>query len=310
MMLTEILTMIQQHANIYVYRHQNPDPDALGSQFGLIGLLQQAFPDKNVMAGGTPSQTLAWLSDPAAITLETPQADDLIIVVDCANAQRIDGALPVGIPVIKIDHHPNLDPYGQLNWVDPDFSSCAEMIYTFYQANYQQLTLDTAAASRLYAGILGDTVQFSTPETTARTLSIAAKLAALGVDVSRVSHQVTDLTPRISKLAGYVLSNLEVDDHGVGILTLTQRTLRQLGLRLDEVDAVVALPGKLTNVRGWLWLIEHPDGTYRVHLRSKQVPIDDLARRFGGGGHPLASGTYVQNLTVAEQLIERMRELF
>ncbi|MFC6182213.1 DHH family phosphoesterase [Lactiplantibacillus daowaiensis] len=309
-MLTEILALIEQHQQIYVYRHQNPDPDAIGSQFGLVQLLKTSFPAKQIYAGGTPSQALAWLGDASVQTLQTPTAADLIIIVDCANPSRIDGPVPPQVPVIKIDHHPNRQPYGTLNWVDPSYSSCAEMIYTVYQAHHQQLTLTAAAATHLYAGILGDTVQFSTPETSARTLNIAAKLAALGVNVSQVSHQETDLTPKISKLAGYVLSELVVDAHGVGVLTLTQRTLQQLGLRLDEVDAVVALPGRLTNVQAWLWFIEHPDGTYRVHLRSKQRPIDGVAQRFGGGGHPLASGTYVQNMTIGQQLIERVQEIF
>ena len=34
--------------------------------------------------------------------------------------------------LIKIDHHPNEDPYGDITWVDTTASSTSEMIYEFY----------------------------------------------------------------------------------------------------------------------------------------------------------------------------------
>ena len=43
-----------------------------------------------------------------------------------------DKRYSLGDKLIKIDHHPNEDPYGDLLWVDTNASSCSEMIYEFY----------------------------------------------------------------------------------------------------------------------------------------------------------------------------------
>lgn len=44
--------------------------------------------------------------------------DALVITVDTANARRIDnnGAYKQAAEIIKIDHHPNVDPFGDMNW--------------------------------------------------------------------------------------------------------------------------------------------------------------------------------------------------
>ena len=56
--------------------------------------------------------------------------DALVIVTDTANTERVDDQrYTTGEMVIKIDHHPNDDAYGDFRWVDTNASSCSEMIY-------------------------------------------------------------------------------------------------------------------------------------------------------------------------------------
>ena len=53
----------------------------------------------------------------------------LVIVCDTANTARIDDKrYSQGNFLIKIDHHPNDDVYGDLFWVDTSSSSASEMI--------------------------------------------------------------------------------------------------------------------------------------------------------------------------------------
>ncbi|WP_234005704.1 bifunctional oligoribonuclease/PAP phosphatase NrnA [Lactobacillus sp. CBA3606] len=305
-MISAIMATIKAYDRIFVYRHTNPDPDAIGTQFGLVTVLQQAFPAKMVMAMGTIPPALQWLSEPMSTAI-TATATDLVIVVDCANQKRIDGRLPAGAKIIKIDHHPNHDPYGDLNWVDEQVASCAELIARLAQT--AQLPVTPVAATRLYAGIIGDTVRFSTPETTAQTLQIATDLVAVGVDVAQVSHHEMDLSPALSKLFGYVLSEIQVDAAGLGQIVLTQSQLTVFGLLPGEEDAVVKLPGQLTNVAVWLLFIEQPDGQYRVHFRSKALAIDSVARAYHGGGHPLASGAFIPDLATVQSVVQHVQAL-
>lgn len=305
LILTTIMNRIADADRILVYRHTNPDPDAIGAQMGLVRLLTTAFPSKTVVAMAEVPQRLAWLSatDEQQVT---PQATDLVVAVDCANHERLAGQLPTDALIIKIDHHPNRDPYGQLNWVDESYSSCSEMIYDLYATATGQLTMTAAVATALYAGIIGDTVRFSTPETSSRTLTIAAKLATEAIDIAAISHHETDLTPALSKLSGYALSHQVDDGSGLVHVIIPQTQFEKLALEYGEEDVIVPLLGEQTTVKVWLWFIETPEGNYRVHFRSRAIPVDGVAKAFDGGGHPLASGAFVSDLTTVEQVVQQM----
>lgn len=46
---TAILAQIKAAHTIIIHRHQRPDPDAFGSQFGLAELIKTSFPEKKCM---------------------------------------------------------------------------------------------------------------------------------------------------------------------------------------------------------------------------------------------------------------------
>lgn len=112
----DILEKINQYDTIILHRHMNPDPDAIGSQVGLKEIIQTNFPDKRVLATGFNEPTLAWMASMDTVTDED-YAGALVIVCDTANTPRIDDKrYTSGDFLIKIDHHPNDDAYGDLLW--------------------------------------------------------------------------------------------------------------------------------------------------------------------------------------------------
>ena len=93
----------------------------------------------------------------------------LVIVTDTANTPRIDDdRYDKGDFLIKIDHHPNDDAYGDLLLVDTSASSASEIVTDW--ALTLGLSLSDAAARVLYNGIVGDTGRFLYPSTTPKTL--------------------------------------------------------------------------------------------------------------------------------------------
>lgn len=131
--LAEIYNAIDKYSKIIIHRHQRPDPDAIGSQVGLAEILKASFPYKEIYVVGKDIPSLDWIG-----TMDTVDGDDynnaLVIVVDTANAPRVDDRrFDNGSFLIKIDHHPNDEPFGDLMWVRPEASSTSEMIYDFYQ---------------------------------------------------------------------------------------------------------------------------------------------------------------------------------
>ena len=202
--LAAIFAQIKKYNKIIIHRHQRPDPDAIGSQVGLAEILKASFPYKQVYVVGKHIPGFDWIGTMDEIDNDTFD-DALVIVTDTANAPRIDDRrFDNGDELIKIDHHPNDEPFGDLMWVEPDASSCSEMIYAFYQHFAKELKLPKKAASALYAGIIGDTGRFLYPATTPRTMLVAGALMAAGADAAAISRRENEITLPLARLSAYV----------------------------------------------------------------------------------------------------------
>ena len=284
----EIAEKIKAYPTIIIHRHQRPDPDALGSQAGLREVLRNNFPEKKVLATGIDEPSLAWITRMDQVT-DSDYEGALVIVTDTANTPRIDDdRYTKGEYLIKIDHHPNEDAYGDLAYVDTEASSASEIITDF--ALNVGLELSDEAARLLYTGIVGDTGRFLYPATTSKTMEIASKLRQYDFDFAGLSRQIDSFSFKIAKLQGYVFEHLEVDENGAACVLLSQEVMQEFEVTEAETAAIVGTPGKIDSVQSWAIFVEQADGSYRVRLRSKNVVINDIAKRHDGGGHPLASG--------------------
>lgn len=303
----QILEKIKEYDTIIIHRHMKPDPDALGSQVGLKALLTHHFPEKTIKVVGYNEPTLTWMAE-----MDTVQDSDyqgaLVIVCDTANTARIDDKrYHQGDFLIKIDHHPNDDIYGDLSWVDTDSSSASEMIALF--AENTQLTLSDQAAELLFAGIIGDTGRFLYPSTSARTLRIASSLREYNFDFASLTRKMDTMSFKIAKLQGFVYDHLEVDENGAARVLLTQDILEKYKVTDAETAAIVGAPGRIDTVKAWAIFVEQADGHFRVRMRSKITPINEIAKRHDGGGHPLASGANSYSLEENEQIYKELKEV-
>lgn len=303
----EILQTIKQYDRIIIHRHMRPDPDALGSQCGLAEILRATFPEKEIYQVGGPVEGLDFLAEMDAVADELYQGA-LVIVTDTANAPRIsDERYKLGDKLIKIDHHPNDDPYGDVLWVNPKASSCSEIIADL--AFTENLVVTENAARLLYSGIVGDTGRFLYPATTAHTLEVAAKLLTYGFDAAQLNRTLDQISLDVAKLSGYLYQNLQIDENGAGYVFLDQAVLKKYGIKDSDTAALVPLPGTIDVVLAWAVFVEQPEGYYRVRLRSKGPIINEVAKRHDGGGHPLASGANAKDQTVCQEIYQEIQKL-
>lgn len=297
---------IQQFDTIIIHRHVNPDADALGSQLGLAQLIRDNF-SKTVYCVGGEVDNLKWVGTMDKV------ADDvythaLVIVVDTANTERIDDERYLnGKQLIKIDHHPNHDVYGDLVYVDTTASSASEIICQFAFA--QQLTISRQTAAYLYTGIIGDTNRFLYPNATAKTMLIVSQLREIDFDNVAIHQQMIETSLPQARFSGYVLENLDVSENGVGSIIITRDILQRYGLEQSDVGLVVSLPNTIADIKIWAFFSEKEDGTYRVNLRSKELIINGIAQEHDGGGHPLASGANAKDAQEIAEIIEKLNEL-
>lgn len=302
-----ILDKIKEYDKIMIHRHQSPDPDALGSQGGLALLLKESFPEKEIYVVGGPVGDLDYLLTMDEVEDEMYQGA-LVITTDTANEPRISGKqYNLGDLLIKIDHHPNDEPYGDISWVNPKASSTSEMIYDFFDIHQEELVMTEEVARLLYAGIIGDTGRFMYPSTTSHTLWVASQLMTYPFDAAGLNRTMDEVSEKVARLAGYVAENIEVDENGAAMVLLPQEVLDKFEIEDSETPPIIPIPGKIEGIKAWGIFVAQPEGFYRVRLRSKGPVINTIAKRHHGGGHPLASGANAKDLDEVKEIYREIQ---
>jgi bifunctional oligoribonuclease and PAP phosphatase NrnA len=303
-MKEQILEAIENYETIIIHRHVRPDPDAYGSQGGLAEILKASYPEKNIYTVGAEEPSLNYLRRLDAISDDAFRGA-LVIVCDTANAERIcDERYRLGEQLVKIDHHPNEDPYGDLLWVDTSASSTSEMIYEFYLTFKDRgLKMSDEAARLLYAGIVGDTGRFLYPSTTNKTFAYAGELIHYNFSRTELYDRMYELAPNVVKLNGYILQNFELMENGAAKVVMKRELLDQYSVKPSEASLLVSELGNVRGIKAWVFFIEEED-QIRVRLRSKGPVINTIARKYNGGGHPLAAGASIYSWDDVDRVLD------
>lgn len=301
----EIYNKIKENKKIIIHRHERPDPDAYGSQGALAEIITENFPEKEVIVVGKESPSLSFLFNTEVVT-EEDYNDALVIVTDTANFDRIDGKLfSRNNFLIKIDHHPPLDNYGDINLVDTEVSSCSELIYnmyTYFNDKYN-LKLTDEAAKLMYVGIVGDTGRFLFPNTKAETLKVASELIKYDFDMPKILDIMDTISEKMMRFRAFIFENYVVYHDGVAYLKITKEDMDKYDIEPGEVSNGVNLLRSLEGLIAWCFAIDEGN-KIRIRLRSKGPIINKVAEKYNGGGHPLASGATVKNWEEFDELLD------
>ncbi|SDN05274.1 DHH family phosphoesterase [Sediminibacillus halophilus] len=305
----EIVEKIKQYQTIIIHRHVRPDPDAFGSQAGLGELIKQSFPEKTVYLVGDEDPSLHFLAQMDTVPDAIYEAS-LVIVCDTANQARIsDQRYKNGKELIKIDHHPNVDPYGDYAWVDTTASSTSEMIYELYLNGKEMgFAINDKAARLLYAGIVGDTGRFLFPSATKKTFQYASELVTYAFDRSKLYDALYNTKPNVARLKGYILQHFQISEAGFCNVKIPQKTLEQFGVTSLETSQLVGILGDMEGIKAWAFFVEEEE-IIRVRLRSKGPVVNEVAAKYNGGGHPMAAGATVANWEETENVIIDMEKV-
>ncbi len=310
-MKSKIIAMVEDYEKIIIHRHVRPDPDALGSQGGLAYLLKEHYPNKEIYIIGEEEESLQFIVKMDQIADDVFQ-DALIIICDTANVERIsDERYAIGAKVIKIDHHPNEDPYGDIIWVDTSASSVSEMIYELYETWHELkgMKMTAAAARCLFAGIVGDTGRFRYPNTTTRTFHYASELMTQSFTPTELYQKMERKSLNEARLEGYILTHFKLLEHGVGTINLPHLLLQEYGVVSSEASKLINTFANVDGLKAWVFFVEEADQLIRVRLRSKGPTINGLAQKFNGGGHPLAAGATIRSWDEANELLAQLLEI-
>ena len=129
----EAYRAIEAYDTIVIHRHTKPDGDALGSQFGLKGILEENFPDKRIYAVGDDPGRFSFLVDGEMdeIPIEV-FSSALSIVLDTSSINLIsDQRFTAAKETLRFDHHLFLEKICNIEVIDTSSESCAGVIVDF-----------------------------------------------------------------------------------------------------------------------------------------------------------------------------------
>ncbi|TDQ39130.1 DHH family phosphoesterase [Aureibacillus halotolerans] len=304
--MSELLNAIKAAQKIVIHRHVRPDPDAYGSQCSLAEIIKENFPEKTVLRAGEGEPTLQFLSKMDEVE-DVDFKDALVIVCDTANQARVDDQrYATGATVFKVDHHPNDDPYGDYNWVETTASSTSEMIYEWYSTHKEELRLPAKAAELIYAGIVGDTGRFLFPSASPKTYRYASELVTYPFSRTVIHDALYETKANVLRLQGHILQTFSLSEEGVASVSITRQMLKQFETTAQEASQLVGMLGNVSGIKAWVFFIEE-EHLIRVRLRSKGPVVNTIAKRYEGGGHPLAAGASIYDWEMVHQVVSELK---
>ncbi len=302
----QILEKIKSYNKIIIHRHVSPDPDAMGSQMGLFHIIKDNFPNKEVYITGVFPERLSYFKAHSRLK-DNVFAGALTIVTDTANEERIDDSrYKLSEEIIKIDHHPITDQYGVINYVDTNASSTCEIVYKLCRG--LNLEISDEAKEVLFAGMVADTNRFLYNSTTVDAFEIAMEMKKDNVNFEKVYNNLYKRNFNEMKYFGFILSNLVIKNRVARIV------ISNLDIDNNNVDIGTAsnMIGELNNISDfYVWVFITEDikaNNYRVNIRSRGPVVNDVASKYGGGGHMYASGVRISKVERIEMLLNDLEE--
>ena len=301
-MFSNIYELIKEFETIVLARHVGVDPDAMASTMALKDSILLTFTNKKVYCVGGGSNRFSYFGKLDKI--DKPE-NALLIVLDTPDIRRIDGIdLQDYKKVIKIDHHPFVEKYADIECINDASSSASELVLDLI--NETPLLMNKIIASKLYLGIVSDTNRFMFNNSTGSTFKKVSKLIDdydLEIDKLYVPLYLRPINE--VRLEGYIGLNLNVTENGVGYIKLTKDLLDKYG-----VDA--AAPGNMVNnfnyineVLVWAFFTEDvKNENIRVSVRSRGPVINTSLAKYNGGGHKYASGARIKTMADVEPIVE------
>ncbi|PIQ88098.1 MAG: hypothetical protein COV73_00625 [Candidatus Omnitrophica bacterium CG11_big_fil_rev_8_21_14_0_20_43_6] len=303
MSLNEICRSIKKYNSFLITAHISPEGDALGAVLGFYNLVRKLGKQGTIIIDDQLPGDYDFLPGFKQIKRLGEKLSrlkfDCLVALDCADLKRTGRVYKLNLanqPVLNIDHHISNQNFGDLNWVNPQVSSCSEMIYGLFKK--LRLPIDKNTALVLYTGMMTDTGSFHYSNTSSSTFAAAAELVKSGINVAQAyRHAYENIPPQEVKLLLKILSKIKFFAQGrIAAFVIDPRLPAVKNPALDLADQVLNFGRSIKGVEVVV-LFKNNLGEklqVRIHLRSQgKIDVNKIARFFGGGGHKTAAGCTV-----------------
>ncbi|HAC08700.1 MAG TPA: hypothetical protein DCG14_03505 [Phycisphaerales bacterium] len=322
---SELADALRAASRVLITTHEKPDGDALGSSLALHRGLRQLGVSSHVLLAGPLDPNLLSVAGPDDDVRRfehdgLPSAEDepdVIVVVDTGAWTQLESTRTWlrerADRVIGVDHHAGGGSVASRRVVDVNCASATQALVPVLDALGVDLALDEVATP-LFLGLATDTGWFRFSSAGPEVYRVAARLMDAGVDKDDLYAKIEqNASPARLAMIARALGSLRYMGNGaVAVMRLTMEDFAETGSSLEGLAGIVNTPLDIGAVRASILLTEAAKGLTKVSFRSKPareglgiVDVNQLASRFGGGGHVHAAGARIQSdLDEAEAAIE------
>ncbi len=320
MSLKKVVACIKRNKYFLITAHTNLEGDALGAELAFCQILQKLGKIATIINEDELPYGYEFLPGADKIKKFKPDTKgirfDCFVALDCSDLRRTGEVYRINSankPILNIDHHISNERFGNVNWIEPNASSCSEMIYKLYKK--LRLPLDRNTAIFLYTGILADTGSFRYSNTTAFTHKAVAELLEYNLDVSQIYQNIYENIPFLDmQLLSRILLKMKRQAGGRIIwFQVKKNMLKNRKFSFDLSGHILSFGRAIKGAQAVVLFKENlgAKDEVRVNFRSQgKVDVNKVAQFFGGGGHKTASGATIHGRLdeVRKKVLAKIRE--
>ena len=306
--------IIKNSKKILLLSHVNPDGDTLGSMCAMYSMIYERFKkkaDMSIVSNIPLNYKFLPYVDLAQRYFDQSLVYDLVITLDVAALDRTRDSkifFDKAKMTVNFDHHKTNPNYAQYNIVNPDASSCGEVLYDYFKEHDWKITKESAEC--LYVAIMTDTGNFRFENTSSKSLRAAAELVDLGANPTLLYKNCYETkTKNLVLFQNYCINKAEfLNDNKIAYTTVYKKDLEKFSAGDDYTDGIAETLRAIASTEVSFVLKEVENKLTKVSMRSKHIDVAKICEIFGGGGHTYAAGCTIK-ASVKDSLNKLLKEI-
>lgn len=306
--------IIKSSKKILLLSHVNPDGDTLGSMCAMYSMIYNRFKikaDMSIVSNIPFNYKFLPNINLAQRYFDSSLVYDLVITLDVAAIDRLRDAKILFDKAkcrVNIDHHKTNPKFGDYNLIEPDASSCGEVLYNYFKKNDWHITDDAAKA--LYVAIMTDTGNFRFENTSPSTFRAVAELVELGANPNSLYKACYESkTKNFVMFQNYCVNKAEfLNDNKIAYTTVYKKDLEKFSAGDDYTDGIAETLRAIETTEVSFVVKEVESKVTKVSMRSKKLDVAKICEVFGGGGHTFAAGCTIK-ASVKDSICKLLKEI-
>ena len=194
-------------------------------------------------------------------------------------------------PFINFDHHESNDLFGTINVVDEKSCATSFIMCNFFK--FAHFEMDRKTATALMHGIYFDTGGLMHSNTSLEVYEACSMLLSKGADLQKiVKHQFKTIKVSKLRLWGKILERAYINEENVVVSAVNSIDYLICGAGSNDTGGAIDFLNMIPNAEYCVLLSENDRGVVKGSLRTRRddLNLSEVASKWGGGGHPKASG--------------------